>query len=175
MRIRSGARSVSDAFPASFPRPADRQAAARLEGQEGDQCANAFGPFTDYVYAGGVTVAYQGDTKVTSVAITGQTDRTASGVGVGSTEKAVKKRVHGLKCETIAGAHSCHVGAFGAFLPAGKRVTDSTIRNDRVKRVTVGLIALRLADLSSTGAAPRTSRSPRHPCSVVACIAGGDR
>jgi hypothetical protein len=97
---------------------------------------NVFGPFTQYRYAGGITVTFQGNAGVTAVAITGQTDRTATGVGVGSTEKAVKRGVPGVKCETTAGSRSCHVGA---FLPGG-RVTDFLMHNGRVKRVTVGFV-----------------------------------
>jgi hypothetical protein len=98
--------------------------------------SNAFGPFMEYVYAGGVRVTFQGNANVTAISISGGTDRTASGVGVGSTEKAVKKGVRGVKCETIAGARSCHVGA---FLP-GKRVTDFLLHKGRVRRVTVGIV-----------------------------------
>lgn len=98
--------------------------------------SNDFGPFTQYLCAGGITVTFQGNANVTAVAITGGTDRTASGVGVGSTEKAVKKGVPGVKCETSAAVRSCHVGA---FLP-GRRVTDFLFRNGRVSRVTVGFV-----------------------------------
>src|SRR5438105_12057931 len=48
---------------------------------------NPFGAFTQYVYAGGITVTFQGNANVTAVAIAGQSDRTAGGVGVGSTEQ----------------------------------------------------------------------------------------
>jgi hypothetical protein len=97
---------------------------------------NVFGKFTQYVYPGGITVSFQGNANVTAVVITGQTDRTATGVGVGSTEKAVKNGVPSVKCETIAGARDCHVGA---FLP-GKKITDFLMKNGRVKRVTVGFV-----------------------------------
>jgi hypothetical protein len=97
---------------------------------------NTFGKFTQYVYPGGITVAFQGNANVTAVVITGQTDRTATGVGVGSTENAVKTGVPGVKCETIAGARDCHVGA---FLP-GKKITDFLMKNGHVKRVTVGFV-----------------------------------
>jgi hypothetical protein len=98
--------------------------------------SNDFGPFTQYLYRGGITVTFQGNANVTAITITGPTDRTARGVGVGSTETAVKARVSGVKCETTGGVRSCHVGA---FLP-GHRVTDFVIRNGRVSRVTVGFV-----------------------------------
>jgi hypothetical protein len=95
---------------------------------------NDFGPFTQFRYAGGVTVTFQGRTHVTSVSTTGRGDRTARGVGVGSAERTVRRRVAGVRCETIAGSRSCHTGTF----EAGKRVTDFIIRHRRVTRVTVG-------------------------------------
>ncbi len=97
---------------------------------------NDFGPFTQYVYRGGLTVSFQGNQGVTAVSITGLTDRTARDVGVGSTEKIVKKNVPGVKCETIVGVRSCHVGTF----EAGRLITDFLLRNGRVTRVVVGIV-----------------------------------
>jgi len=101
--------------------------------------SNPFGPFTQYRYRGGITVTFQGNATVTAVAVTGRTDRTASGVGVGSTEKAVKRGVHGVKCEPgnhPGAVHSCHVGSF----KPGHRVTDFLLRGGRVTRVTLGFV-----------------------------------
>jgi hypothetical protein len=97
---------------------------------------NDFGPFTQLRFRGGITVSFQGDAKVTAVDTTGRGDRTARGVGVGSSERAVRRRVRGVHCETIAGFRSCHTGA----LRAGRRITDFHIRNGRVTRVTVGVV-----------------------------------
>jgi hypothetical protein len=97
---------------------------------------NDFGTFTEYRFTGGIRVFFQGGTSVTSVSTTGLGDRTSRHVGVGSSERAVRRRVPGVKCETTAGSRSCHTGS---FLP-GKRVTDFTIRNSRVTRVTVGIV-----------------------------------
>lgn len=97
---------------------------------------NAFGPFTEFRYAGGIIVSFQGNAKVTNVAITGHTDRTASGIGVGSTEKAVKSSIKGVKCETSSGITVCHLGK----LQAGKTVTSFHIRNGHVFRVSIGLV-----------------------------------
>lgn len=101
--------------------------------------SNPFGTFTQYLYRGGLTVTFQGNRNVTAVAITGQSDRTASGVGIGSTEAQVKHGVRGVKCNT--GNHpgsvtSCHVGSF----KPGGRVTDFLLRHGRVSRVTVGFV-----------------------------------
>ena len=70
--------------------------------------SNDFGRFRQETYAGGITVFYQGGRTVTSVATTGLGDRTAKGVGVGSSEAAVRANVPGVRCETIAGSRSCH-------------------------------------------------------------------
>jgi hypothetical protein len=97
---------------------------------------NDFGPFTEYRYRGGIRVLFQGGTSVSSVSTTGLGDRTARGVGVRSTERAVRRKVPGVTCQTTGGFRSCHTGD---FLP-GKRVTDFAIRNGRVTRVTVGIV-----------------------------------
>ena len=89
-----------------------------------------------YTFSGGVRVFFQGATNVTSVETTGLGDRTSKGVGVGSSEAAVKARVPGVKCETIVGFRSCHTGAF----EAGKRVTDFRIAGGKVDRVVVGIV-----------------------------------
>src|SRR5215218_2439297 len=54
---------------------------------------NDFGPWVNYRYAGGLRVTFQGRTQVTSVSTSGRGDRTSRGVGVGSSEAAVKARV----------------------------------------------------------------------------------
>ncbi len=97
---------------------------------------NEFGPFTEFRYGGGIVVMFQGNTNVTAVSISGPTDRTKRGVGVGSSERKVRRRVPGVRCETIARIRSCHVGDFRP----GQRVTDFLIRRGRVVRVTVGLV-----------------------------------
>jgi hypothetical protein len=97
---------------------------------------NAFGHFTEYRFRGGIRVVFQGDTSLTSVDTTGLGDRTSRGVGVGSRERTVRRRVPGVKCETIVGTRSCHTGSF----KAGRRITDFHIRSGRVTRVTVGIV-----------------------------------
>jgi hypothetical protein len=97
---------------------------------------NDFGPFTTYRYRGGITVGFQGRTEVTSVSTTGRGDRTARGVGVGSRESTVRRRVRGVRCETVAGTRSCHTHRFRI----GEVVTDFLIEHGRVTRVTVGRV-----------------------------------
>ena len=97
---------------------------------------NDFGSFRQETYAGGIVVFYQGARSVTSVVTTGLGDRTAKGIGVGSSEAAVRANVPGVRCETIVGSRSCHTGAFRA----GRRITDFFIRRGKVTRVTVGIV-----------------------------------
>src|SRR4051812_40914139 len=59
--------------------------------------SNDFGPYVRYTFAGGLRVMFQGRTRVTSVETTGLGDRTATGVGVGSTEAAADA-LPGVKC-----------------------------------------------------------------------------
>jgi hypothetical protein len=97
---------------------------------------NEFGTFRQETYKGGIVVFYQGARTVSSVTTTGLGDRTAKGVGIGSTEAQVRAGVAGVRCETIAGSRSCHTHA---FLP-GRRVTDFFLKRGRVARVTVGFV-----------------------------------
>ena len=97
---------------------------------------NDFGRFRQETYAGGIEVFYQGARTVSSVVTTGLGDRTAKGVGVGSTEGAVRANVPGVRCETTSGSRSCHTHAF----TAGRKVTDFFIRRGKVTRVTVGIV-----------------------------------
>ena len=98
---------------------------------------NDFGPFTVFRYRGAISVTFQGNRRVTSVTTKGHGDRTIRGVGVGSSERSVQRRVPGVTCETFFGTtRSCHTGDFSA----GTRVTDFRIRDGRVTRVTVGFV-----------------------------------
>ena len=97
---------------------------------------NDFGRFVQYRYRGGITIIFQGRREVSTVSTTGRGDRTRRNVGVGSTEAAVKARVRGVRCETIAGFRSCHTGRF----TAGEVITDFLIRNGKVTRVSIGRV-----------------------------------
>ena len=98
---------------------------------------NAFGRFARYEYtAERMRVTFQGGRRVSLVSTAGVGDRAMSGVGVGSTEREVGAGIPGVKCETIAGARSCHTNEFRA----GQRVTDFIIRGGKVARVNVGIV-----------------------------------
>jgi len=98
--------------------------------------SNDFGRFRQETYRGGIVVFFQGARRVTSVVTTGLGDRTAKGIGVGSTEAAVRAKVPGVRCETTLGTRSCHTNTF----TAGRRITDFFIRSGKVTRVTVGFV-----------------------------------
>ena len=97
---------------------------------------NDFGRFVQYRFRGGITVLFQDRREVTLVSTTGRGDRTRRGVGVGSTEAQVKRRVRGIRCETIEGTRSCHTGRF----TAGEILTDFLLRGGKVRRVAVGRV-----------------------------------
>lgn len=101
------------------------------------QGMNDFGPFTQFIYRHSITVTFQGNRRVTGISTRGRTEKTERGVGVGSSETAVRSKVGHVRCETIAGSHTCHVGSFAA----GRRVTVFLIsKHGFVVSVTVGFV-----------------------------------
>jgi hypothetical protein len=97
--------------------------------------SNEFGLYTTFRYAH-VTVSFQGNAGATALATTSAAERTARGVGVGSTEAQVKAGVRGVHCARVAALRHC---TLGRELP-GHRVTDFTLRRRRVVRVVVGFV-----------------------------------
>ena len=97
---------------------------------------NDFGRFLQWRFRGGITVIFQGRREVSTVSTSGRGDRTRRNVGVGSSERTVRRRVPGVRCETIAGFRSCHTGRF----TAGEIITDFLIRNGKVTRVSIGRV-----------------------------------
>ena len=73
---------------------------------------------------------------MTAVWTTGTKERTARGIGVGSTRAQVLLLVPGARSESQAGYVHCVVGSF----EPGRRVTDFRLSNGRVTRVTVGFV-----------------------------------
>lgn len=101
------------------------------------QGMNDFGPYTQFIYPHSITITFQGNRNVTGISTRGRTEKTERGVGVGSSETAVKNKVGHIRCETIASSHTCHVGSF----KAGRRVTVFLIsKHGLVQSVTVGFV-----------------------------------
>ena len=96
---------------------------------------NEFGSYTEFRYRG-LRLLFQGNGGLTSISTTRRSERTRGGVGVGSTERQVRRGLRGVKCERELGFHHCYLGA----LRPGKRVTDFVFRRGRVARVTVGIV-----------------------------------
>jgi hypothetical protein len=94
---------------------------------------NMFGPFTRFRYAGRIRVTFQGGNRVTAVSTTGLGDRTARGVGVGSTRRDVRRRVPGVRCEAVG---ICQTGTG----EPGDRITAFFLRDGRVFQVSVGIV-----------------------------------
>lgn len=89
---------------------------------------------------GGLTVSFDGraaTSPVTAVATESRSDRTAAGLGVGSTERQLRSGLKGLKCEKSLGYRTCTIGV----LRPGRLVTDFSLTSSgRVKRVTLGRV-----------------------------------
>jgi hypothetical protein len=94
-----------------------------------------FGPWMEYRYAGGLRVRFfrsNGHYWVHQVSVSGPTDRTAKGVGVGSTADEVKAGVAHLTCD----ATSCYT-TNPKTTPV---ITIFALRDDRVSKVVVAYI-----------------------------------
>jgi hypothetical protein len=94
-----------------------------------------FGPTTQFRYPGGLRVTFLSG-RVTLASTTGLGDRTRRGVGVGSSEQAVKDKVPGVTCETFEGTRICSRGAE----QPGERGSFFFIEQGRVTRVDVAIL-----------------------------------
>ena len=98
--------------------------------------SNDFGEFTTFYYEGGLRVGFQGKKSVTSVTTNGKGDRTTKGIGVGNTEKALRAKHKGLRCEGSGEFRACSAEAPGD----PTRVTSFLISNGKIRRITVAFL-----------------------------------
>jgi hypothetical protein len=97
---------------------------------------NTFGRYIQYRYPK-LLVVFQGLKTVTAVYTSRRTERTPSGIGVGSTKAQVKAKVPGVHCRSGIDAHFCYVGV----IKPGRRVTVFQLSGtNRVAQLEVGLV-----------------------------------
>jgi len=101
-----------------------------------------FGPSLRLRYAtrGGLRMILRqnasGEYELFQILTRGRVERTKQGIGVGSRERRLRRRLKGESCETISGFRSCTIGSF----ELGEIVTDFRIRRKRVTSVVVGRV-----------------------------------
>lgn len=93
-----------------------------------------FGKYTTWFYgATSIDMFRTQDKKVFNMSTTSRSQKTSTGVGVGSTSAAVKKGVRRTHCDI----QHCYVGRF----EGGEKVTDFALsKQGRVTRVTIGYV-----------------------------------
>ncbi len=101
-----------------------------------------FGPHLRLRYAshGGLRLILRenadGDMELFQIRTEGAKEHTKEGIGVGSRERRLRRKLKGERCETISGHRSCTLGSF----LIGRVVTGFVIRHKRVVSVTVGRV-----------------------------------
>src|SRR4051794_31303957 len=83
---------------------------------EKNRTSGIFGKYETWLYGKTSVDLFKGSGKVFNVSTTSRAQKTASGLGIGSTAAAVKKGVKGAKCDS----NHCFVGHFDP----GRKVTD---------------------------------------------------
>ena len=100
----------------------------------GHPASPIFGRYTTWFYGGtSVDMFRTQQRKVFNVSTTSKSEKTSTGVGVGSTAASVTKGVRGARCDQ----QHCWVGRF----EGGRKVTNFQLSaTGRVTRVTVGYV-----------------------------------
>jgi hypothetical protein len=93
------------------------------------------GSYTTYRYRT-YSVTFFGGRRVTQVETVLPLERTSAGVGIGSARSAVARSEPRAHCARASGVDHCYVGIW----KPGVAVTDFSIRNGRVWRITIGYV-----------------------------------
>lgn len=97
--------------------------------------SNDFGYWRTLVYKN-VSVSFQTGSKATSVRTTSKSERTARGVGVGSTLAEVRAGLSGETCKREFGIHHCWLGNWDA----GRVITEFRLEKNRVSAVRIARV-----------------------------------
>ncbi len=96
---------------------------------------NPFGPWRRFVYPQ-VTISFQNGDRATMLLTKSSKERTASGVGLGSTLAQVRAGLHGEKCKAEFGVFHCWTGRW----EPGQVVTDFHFKHSLVTQVGIGYV-----------------------------------
>lgn len=94
---------------------------------------NNYGPYTQFFYTG-LQVDFQDNGGATFVATTRKSEKTAGGVGPGSSRAKLIAKVKGVSCP--AGDGICQVGSTAR----GRKVTLFELAGGKVRRVSIGVV-----------------------------------
>ena len=96
-----------------------------------------FGAYTELVYGKTTIGLFDSNRRVFNVTTRSRSERTDRNIGMGSTRRAIRRRVEGVKCENVQGFRHCYLGK---FLP-GRIVMDFILnRDNKVKRITLARV-----------------------------------
>jgi hypothetical protein len=94
--------------------------------------SNEFGPYRVFHYFR-LDVTFQGNTNATAVKTWRKRERTANGIGVGSTKRQLRNRISGVRCEG-------RVCSKGRFVPGGRVTVFRLSQTNRIASVTVAFV-----------------------------------